>query len=110
MAHTPPRSPYPQPDNTRWTGAKAAAFLKALARSGKVAAAARSVGMSRQAAYRLRARAPGFAKFWDMAMEEAARRRASARSPKRVHPLLSRALVGLDAGAMREGDSHAHAQ
>ncbi|EAQ27965.1 hypothetical protein NAP1_10238 [Erythrobacter sp. NAP1] len=63
--------------------------------------------MSRQAAYPLRARAPGFAKFWDLAMEEAAQRRASARKPKRVHPLLSRAPVDLAAGAMREDDSYA---
>jgi molybdenum-dependent DNA-binding transcriptional regulator ModE len=50
---TPPSPPaITQQDNTRWTGAKAAAFLKALARHGKVAPAAREAGMSGQAAYR----------------------------------------------------------
>lgn len=38
---------------------KVIAFLEALAQSGSVAAAAREVGMSRQAAYRLRARLAG---------------------------------------------------
>ena len=43
----------------RWTVPKAMAFLEALARCGEVAEAARAVGMSRQAAYRLRARLAG---------------------------------------------------
>ena len=87
------------PDNTRWTGAKAAAFLKLLARSGKVDPCAAQVGMSRQSAYRLRARAPEFAKYWAMAMEEAGRRRASARRGRRgraVHPLLAKAPLPED--------------
>ena len=82
-----------RPDNTRWTGPKAAQFLKALSRTGKVAPAAREVGMSRQAAYRLRERAPKFAQMWDWAMREAVRRQAEAREAKRrarVHPLLAR--------------------
>ena len=79
------------PDNTRWTGDKAADFLKALARCGKVAPAARGVGMSRQAAYRLRARAPKFAEFWEIAMADAARARGAARrARKQVHPLLAK--------------------
>lgn len=87
---TPPPAPA-TPDNTRWTGPKAAAFLKALASHGEVARAAREVGMSRQAAYRLRARAPKFASMWDWAMREAADRRAKARAARRsVHPLLAR--------------------
>jgi hypothetical protein len=86
---TPPE-PNPAPDNTRWTGEKAAAFLKQLARHGKVARAARAVGMSRQAAYRLRARAPKFAELWEIAMADAARARAAARrARKSVHPLLA---------------------
>jgi hypothetical protein len=40
----------------RWTPAKAMAFLEALAVCGKVAEAARGVGMTRQSAYRLRSR------------------------------------------------------
>ena len=43
----------------RWTLPKAMAFLEALAQCGEVAAAARAVGMSRQAAYTLRARLAG---------------------------------------------------
>jgi hypothetical protein len=79
-----------KPDNTRWTGAKATTFLKLLARTGKVAPTARAVGMSRQAAYRLRARAPQFAKFWDQAMEVARNRHASSRRRRFVHPLLDK--------------------
>ncbi|MEE4201867.1 hypothetical protein [Erythrobacter sp.] len=82
-----------KPDLTRWTGAKASAFLKLLARTGKVAPAARSVGMTRQSAYRLRARAPEFARYWDAAMEVAANRKASAGTGQRgkpVHPLLAK--------------------
>ncbi|NVD45827.1 hypothetical protein [Qipengyuania atrilutea] len=91
-ASSPPSAAKPPlPDNTRWTGAKAAAFLKLLARSGKVAASARAVGMSRQAAYRLRDRAPQFAALWKRAMAEAEAQRASARrTRKAVHPLLAR--------------------
>ncbi len=82
------------PDNTRWTGDKAAAFLRHLSRHGKVALAARDVGMSRQAAYRLRARAPKFAEMWDWAMREAADRRREALAKRgAVHPLLARGAV-----------------
>ena len=84
-------SPATGPDNTRWTGDKASAFLRLLAQSGKVAPSARAVGMSRQAAYRLRARAPRFAEFWDRAMKVAQARSAAAKANMRasVHPLLA---------------------
>lgn len=50
----------------RWTKPKILAFLRSLALSGSVAAAAREVGMSRQSAYRLRARlGQGFAQVRD---------------------------------------------
>lgn len=79
------------PDNSRWTGEKAAIFLKLLARHGKVAPAARAVGMSRQAAYRLRARAPKFAEFWELAMRDARGKAARAsRKRKSAHPLLAK--------------------
>ncbi|HBK16573.1 MAG TPA: LysR family transcriptional regulator [Erythrobacter sp.] len=91
----PPQSPHSasaRPDNSRWTGDKAAEFIKVLAGCGMVARAARSVGMSRQAAYRLRARAPQFAFLWDEAVKVAAARKAAARRGRGpVHPLLSRA-------------------
>ena len=94
-ASSPPPADRPLlPDNTRWTGAKAATFLKLLARSGKVAASARAVGMSRQAAYRLRGRAPQFAALWERAMAEAEAQQASARRERKaVHPLLARTLL-----------------
>ena len=90
----------PRPNNARWTGAKASTFIKMLARSGRVTSCALAVGMSRQSAYRLRARSPNFAHYWDIAMGEAKRRRASARQGKRrVHPLLSRVpLAEMDMG------------
>lgn len=50
----------------RWTRDKVIAFLKGLALTGSVAEAARRVGMSRQSAYRLRARRGAqFAAVWD---------------------------------------------
>ncbi|MBO9518274.1 MAG: LysR family transcriptional regulator [Porphyrobacter sp.] len=69
MTQTQPRSPAPQPRSHadyRWTRDKMLAFLHAFAASGKVAEAARSVGMSRQSAYRLRARlGPQFGEVWE---------------------------------------------
>ncbi|OBX18035.1 hypothetical protein A9995_13940 [Erythrobacter sp. QSSC1-22B] len=66
---SPATPPAPRPDaDYRWTSAKAAAFLGALAACGKVAAAARAVGMTRQSAYRLRARAPLVAQAWPLAL------------------------------------------
>jgi hypothetical protein len=53
----------------RWTNRKAHAFLDALAQHGKVAAAARAVGMTRQSAYKLRHRSPLLAKDWAWAQE-----------------------------------------
>jgi hypothetical protein len=71
--------PIPQTDQTdapagrphrynHWTNARMAAFLRALAETRSVAAAARSVGMSRQSAYKLRDRLPRspFTQAWDM--------------------------------------------
>ena len=50
----------------RWTRPKTIAFLRALALGGSVAGAAREVGMSRQSAYRLRARlGEEFVAVWD---------------------------------------------
>ena len=92
MTHT--STPPSAPDLTRWTGERASAFIKLLARTGKVAVTARAVGMSRQSAYRLRARSPLFAEYWDVAMEQAAAIAASSRRPrgqrKPVHPLLAK--------------------
>ncbi|WP_454597403.1 hypothetical protein [Qipengyuania sp. SM2507] len=57
-------------------------FLEALAACGKVAAAARRVGMTRQSAYRLRARVPLVAQAWPLALA-AARERRGLRGPDR---------------------------
>lgn len=52
-----------------WTKARQAAFLRELAATHNVAGAARAVGMSRQSAYKLRARLRGtpFDKGWEAA-------------------------------------------
>ena len=71
-----------------WTTYKARVFLGALADLGRVGEAARMVGMSRQSAYRLRARLGEgtlFARAWDQAQAEGrvkrrARRRASRKA------------------------------
>lgn len=74
----------------RWTRTKVLAFLRALARCGKVAEAARSVGMSRESAFRLRGRLadPVFQDMWALAIrtglavrEEAREEARMARSP-----------------------------
>ena len=54
-----------------WTPAKMAAFLRELKASWSVSAAAASVGMSRQSAYKLRRRLAGqpFDRAWEMALE-----------------------------------------
>ena len=91
------------PDLSRWTGAKAEAFLRQLALHGSVTRAARSVGMSRKAAYALRARAPQFAQGWGIARAGFLRMREVERLRKRaVHPLLDRRPVGGDDRARKE--------
>ena len=68
----PPASPAPEPSQAhgpRWTPRKMADFLRALAATHSVKEAARSVGMSRQSAHRLRSRLKGMAfdAGWDQA-------------------------------------------
>lgn len=74
----PPACPDELP---RWTLERMDLFIRTLRRTGNVAAAARAAGMSRQAAYRLRARLPGhpFDRAWAAAMapREAFRRMIS---------------------------------
>ncbi len=64
----------------RWTVPKVAAFLLALEKCGRVAEAAREVGMSRQAAYALRARLDGaeFREAFEGARRKGLRARAAA--------------------------------
>ena len=65
----------PVPTSTRhdgWTPDRQRAFIAALASHGGIAAAARAVGMTPQGARKLRLRpgAEGFARAWDVALEE----------------------------------------
>lgn len=61
---------HPKPRFDGWTPRRQLAFLDTLARTRNVSAAAKSVGMSREGAYRLRRRegAGLFAAAWDRAM------------------------------------------
>lgn len=69
---TPPYIPAIHPDHPRrWTPLRQRVFLLSLAQSGCVEAAARRAGMSRQAAYRLRARRADIAGVWDLAVSAA---------------------------------------
>lgn len=63
-------SPPPADELHRWTLDRMRTFIAALRRTRSVAAAARTAGMSRQAAYRLRARLPGhpFDQAWAAAL------------------------------------------
>ena len=56
----------------RWTPARQAAFLRALEETLSVSKAAKSVGMSRQSAYKLRQRMAGqpFAEGWERAVAD----------------------------------------
>lgn len=90
----------------RWTVPKVTAFLAALAQCGRVAEAARAVGMSRQAAYALRARldGPAFLDAFAKARAKGLRAKAAAsvRRSKWDGPGIS-ALDHLRAGGLREG-------
>ncbi|ETI64289.1 hypothetical protein C100_08130 [Sphingobium sp. C100] len=85
----PPAPPSPAaPDRAHWTPAKQRLFLIALLDTGKVAAAARSVGMSPTSAHRLRRRLAGtmFDRSWDWALAHHARRMADPFAPDRPLP------------------------
>ena len=83
MTHALPDARPPRPSAAyRWTNRKAHAFLDALARHGKVAAAARAVGMTRQSAYRLKHRVPVIAEGWERAQALGQERRKSRRRGK----------------------------
>jgi transposase len=75
-----------------WTDRRQYFFILALARGDSITKAAALLGMSRKAAYALRARpgAEGFAAAWDSAQSRAAERRLAALPPT----LAQRALHG----------------
>lgn len=92
--YTPPE---PEPDE-RWTKRKMADFLRALAAEQSVAAAARSVGMSRQSAYKLRNRLKG--EPFDIAWEAAFQHGYDA-----LHQAaLERALHGIEVPVWHKGE------
>lgn len=92
---TAPAEPY-LPD--RWCKARMADFLRALAGTHNVAEAARSVGMSRQSAYRLRARLKG--QPFDIAWEAAFQHGYDA-----LHQAaLERALHGVEVPVFQNGE------
>ncbi|WP_052208233.1 hypothetical protein [Croceibacterium mercuriale] len=100
----PPRTRHPDPhphDQYRWTPAKALAFLDDLARHGNVARAARSVGMTRQSAYRLRDRSLTMAQAWP---------RALAAGMERAALVPSRAETRQAATRRRQADARWFAQ
>ena len=82
----------------RWTAAKMAAFLRQLSASQSVSAAARSVGMSRQSAYRLRSRLKGgaFDLAWDVAFHHS--------YDNLAHAALERALNGVEIPVFHRGE------
>jgi hypothetical protein len=79
-----------------WTPARQVRFLDHLAQDGNVRAASARVGMSREAAYRLRRREPLFARAWDAALVRA--REACA------EVLASRALNGIEEEVWYKGE------
>jgi hypothetical protein len=70
-----------------WTPARQVAFLRVLASSHNVSAAARAVGLSRQSAYKLRARLKGqpFDMAWDAAFQSAFDALAEAAMERAMH-------------------------
>jgi hypothetical protein len=95
-AHAAPAAPVP-PDavppvapGDRWSKRKMTDFLRMLSATHNVAAAARSVGMSRQSAYKLRARMKGLP--FDIAWEAAFRHGYD----NLAHAALDRAINGVE--------------
>lgn len=98
---TEPNDPIPPavlnlPD--RWTKPRMAAFLRELAATHSVSAAARAVGMSRQAAYKLRNRLKG--EPFDIAWEAAFQHGYDALH----HVALERALHGVEVPIFHKGE------
>ena len=80
-----------------WTATRQSDFIQALAESGCVAEACRSVGMSERSAYALRGRvdAVSFRNAWDSALDYAIRRLSDA--------VLSRAINGVPRAVFFQG-------
>ncbi|WP_305098437.1 hypothetical protein [Croceibacterium aestuarii] len=96
-AADPPTAAAPR-SGERWTPPKMAAFLRALSATHSVSAAARSVGMSRQSAYRLRSRLKGqeFDTAWNQAFHHS--------YDNLAHAALERALNGIEVPHYYKGE------
>ena len=97
---TPPPRPMPDDphDQRGWTRARQAGFLRALSATHSIKEAARSVGMSRQSAYRLRSRLKGQA--FDLAWEVAFHHSYDVLA----HAALERALNGTEVPVFFQGE------
>jgi hypothetical protein len=86
------------PANGRWNKRRMAAFLRELAATQSVAAAARSVGVSRQSAYRLKNRlvSTPFAFGWEVALE--------AGFSQLAHAMMDRAVNGVEVPHYYQGE------
>ena len=89
--HPQPRAAHeaaslPASRRAHWTPAKQRIFLVVLHDTGCVATAARTAGMSRSSAHRLRARLAGtpFDRAWTQAVRERQRRLADPLAPDRL--------------------------
>jgi len=97
--HSCPITPDPdEPAARQWTPPKMAAFLRHLTATHSVAESARRVGMSRQSAYKLRARLKG--QPFDLAWECATRRLFDALA----QAALDRALNGVEVPHFHNGE------
>src|SRR5690606_25272034 len=97
---TPPKPPQPVyvAPGDRWNKPKMAEFLRHLAATQSVAAAARAVGMGRQSAYKLRARLKG--QPFDIAWEAAFRHGYD----NLAHGALELALEGAEVPHYHQGE------
>jgi len=95
---SPPPDGAAEPAGPRWTTRKMTEFLHALAATHSVKAAAKSVGMSRQSAYRLRSRLKGLA--FDAAWDEVFKH-SYANLP---YAALERALNGIEVPHYYKGE------
>lgn len=111
-SHSPPTAPRGRPPGSahrnadyRWTVPKVRAFLEDLSSHGNVAQAARSVGMSRTAAYRLRRRLAGgpWGEAFEMGRSLGLERRMERARSRWEGPPITALLQG-DAAA-RQGDT-----
>lgn len=98
MDTTTPKRLQREPHPDRWTKPKMAAFLRELAATHNVAAAAKAVGMSRHSCYRLRARLKGepFDIAWETAFQHGYDALAQA--------ALERALHGVEVPHFHKGE------